>query len=353
MVCEPTFARTARALLPCILAALTTPCPAYAQNAQSGAQWVMEERTDDRWLMQRQQHRFTPFREIRQYTQLTTGTARGSTNTVRASFPAVISVLFTEFTTAADGRITRDTTVWRPQRDAQLAAGDTARSPESMFFDRLPLQSFRMPAARVWELVPVVRATPAPGAAWVDTIANSARDGEYSQSLEGIRRSRVLRDTTVQGRQLWIISDSAAVTVNEHYQEEELSIGARVTIERRGTGFTRGRYLFDPVNRLYIRRSDTTALVGSVTLKFPDGRTFTSPARFDRRRTMILHTPAEYAARQAALRGNLGLCGNLGAQGESDSATRCSSLASLLFRSQVGNGGEFDQPAQCSWRSRV
>ena len=295
--------RRVTVLMSACAASILSVSVAKGQNLPADVQFVMEERTDDRWLMSRQQPRLTPFRELRQFTRLAPGMSTPTMMTWRATFPAITEVLYSEFTVAGNGRYLRDTTVWRPESAASLARGvDTTRFGE--FFDRLPVRSFRMPAARLWELVPAVPATMSRGATWVDTIAHSTRDGEHGQSLSGIRRSRVVGDTNAAGRQLWIISDSAAVTVTERYQEDELSIGARVTIERRASGITRGRYLFDPALRMFITRSDTTALSGSVTLRFPDGRTFSSPARFDRRRSFALHTPAEYAARMVALRNN-------------------------------------------------
>jgi hypothetical protein len=136
----------------------------------------------------------------------------------------------------------------------------------------------------------------------VDTLNLAAAEAEHAQSLRGVRTSTVIGDTVVDGRLLWRIADSSDATIMERFFEDELSYGQRVMIERRVSGTIRSQHLYDPALRLSRTRVDTAALSGSATLRYPDGRSFTSPVRFDRVRESILHTVQSHIARVAALR---------------------------------------------------
>ena len=69
-----------------------------------------------------------------------------------------------------------------------------------------------LPESRLWDLVPTFPAAAVrPGVRWTDTLARAASRDGYRQTLRGVRVSTLLDDTTVGGRHLWVVRDSARV----------------------------------------------------------------------------------------------------------------------------------------------
>ena len=125
--------------------------------------------------------------------------------------------------------------------------------------------------------------------------------------MRGTRTSRILGDTVVDGRRLWIVHDSASVQYEERYVEQERTLDTTVQVSRSGVGTLRGVHLYDPQLRLFRWRADTTRLsVGYAVLRYPDGRSFRTPARYERVRRWRLYDASEYAARLAELRASPG-----------------------------------------------
>ena len=166
-------------------------------------------------------------------------------------------------------------------------------------FGERPLPSLH--ETRAWELVPafhpprLVR-----GASWTDTLDLAAeRDGIHS-TLRGVRRSTLLGDTIVDGRRLWIVHDSARVHYTERRVVRERTLDTLVVVDRDASGTIRGRYFYDTELRVYHVRDDTTELAGTAVLRYPDGRTFPTPARLERTRRLELLDPATREARARA-----------------------------------------------------
>jgi hypothetical protein len=284
----------------------TAVCGAQVRGGPSDA-FILEQRVGDRWLHAAQQHLFTPFRDARNFLVLTPqagDTAGMMTLAVTLETGSRVNNMSAiRMQVAADGHIINVAAAARPlQSSLRMTARDSMRQVDAVNYETLPERAFLMPEARVWEIVPVVR-TPVlrVGARWTDTVALSASAPRHTQSLAGIRSSVVAGDTTVAGRTLWIIADSMDASITEQFVEDELSLLTQVTIERRARGVIRGRHLYDPSLRLFRFRFDTTALTGTVTLRYPDGRSFSTPARFDRRREYTLHSIQEYGARVTQL----------------------------------------------------
>src|SRR5262249_45122739 len=61
---------------------------------------------------------------------------------------------------------------------------------------------------RVWDLVPsLTPESPRVGLVWRDTIGHASSNGSSRSSIRGTRVSRVVRDTVVDGRRLWVVKD--------------------------------------------------------------------------------------------------------------------------------------------------
>jgi hypothetical protein len=281
--------------------------PASRPHAQRppAAPFTIEQLTTDRWITARQQPRFTPFREARTWIHVADRSVDSAgTMALRLTFEPATRLAAEDLTVGLDGHIIRAVPTIRPLTLSPGGAPtDTMGLQDGIYFDQVPQRWFIMPEARVWDLVPVVRAASlARGMRWTDTLNLSAAAGDFAQALSGVRTSVVKTDTIVGGRQLWIVEDSMNAAVTEHYVQDESSLGVRVTIERTARGSIRGRHLFDPSLRLFRSRSDSMALIGNATLRYPDGRTFTTPVRYERWRRFTLHTADAFVARQQALR---------------------------------------------------
>jgi hypothetical protein len=163
--------------------------------------------------------------------------------------------------------------------------------------------SLALPDAEVWDLAPSFRPDRvAPGARWVDTLHFSAQRDGHRQSSNGIRVSRLLRDTTVDGRTLWLVRDSVMLSYDEQQLQYERTLAALVIQERRVSGTVTGVRIQDATMLLPLSMEDTARLEGHAVLHYPDGRSFHTTARYERFRRRDLYNAAAYAARIATLR---------------------------------------------------
>lgn len=160
-----------------------------------------------------------------------------------------------------------------------------------------------LPATKLWDVVPTVHPRRfAPGARWTDSLEFHADSLGNIQTLDGIRVSRVVGDTLVAGKRLWILADSAVARYDELALRQERTLNSLVTETRTGTTTIRGRMLYDPALALAVIRDDTLTLAGTAVLRYPDGRTFTTPAHDERIRHAVLYDAVAYRERQAAIR---------------------------------------------------
>jgi hypothetical protein len=278
-----------------------------AQVVQRPAsEWYMELETSDRWMHGRQLARFTPFG--RAETWLLVDSIRGDPDRRQ------IHLTLGRFASGRDsavieqdrnGRILRLTFGMAPYGGARpMYPGDSARFIESR---RVNINdAFSLPESRVWDVVPTSPRGPlSVGARWSDTVAHKATDGLYEQSLTGERSSRVVGDTMANGRRLWIVRDSARVRYEERYLVRERTLDTKAQVSRTAEGYIRGVHWYDADLRLFRRREDTTTLAGEAVLRYPDGRTFRTPAHYERTRRWVLYDSAQYAARRADMRATL------------------------------------------------
>lgn len=289
-------------LLACALGPLADE-PVRAQApAQSAAEYVFEVQSRARWMHGGQQARSTPHLRLEDWIHV---------DSVRAE-PAGGRTLHLSLGRGAR----RDAGVLRVDAAGQATAmritpprprqGPFRDSAERLARDRLFADAraghVRLPEARLLPVVPAFRAaSPAVGAQWTDTVAFTAVRDAFRQVIEGRRLSVVVGDTMIDGRRLWIVRDSAHVTYRERWLREERTLDTLSVVERSAAGVIRGRSLYDAQLRLYRVRTDTTGLSGTAALHYPDGRTFRTPARYDRVRRIDLHDAERYAARRAEL----------------------------------------------------
>ena len=296
------------ALTLALLATAALPAESHAQAPVTlprptlSAEWAVEQQVRERWLHGRQQPRFTPFIDSRQW--VIVDSIRDAASARR---------FYLTLTRSADGRDSALIVLDRAGRVARLDVGRAASSRRG----RLPEDSVRwedmrrrapggggvtLGASRLWDLVPTLPATsPHVGVTWRDTIAREAVDGPFRQAMRGTRVSRIVGERAVAGHRLWIVRDSAAVTYEEQYPELERTLSG-VRVDRTVSGVLVGVHLYDPALRLSRQRDDTTRLAGQATLHYPDRRSFRTPARYERTRHWELLDAPAYAARLTALR---------------------------------------------------
>jgi hypothetical protein len=150
---------------------------------------------------------------------------------------------------------------------------------------------------RVWDLMPSLPPeAPRAGLVWSDTIGYVSTDGPFRHSLRGTRVSRIVGDTLANGRRMWVVKDSAAVRYEEAYLVHERTLDTTVLESRTGAGTVRGVHMLDAELRLFRWREDTTRFQGEAVLQYPDGRSFRTPARYERTRRWMLYDAPAYKA---------------------------------------------------------
>lgn len=293
--------------------ATLTAAPIAAQQHRTAAPsgtFVRDVR--ERWLNARQRPAFTPMTESSRWVKITgvAGDAAAKTRTLSLSFSADAGAGTARLTTDDRGRVVRLVASFpspRPDRGALPALVSPAEELRWAIFDGVEQRYASLPETRVWDLVPVRDSQPlAFGRHWRDTLDLRASLGEYRQSLRGVRESTVIGDTLVHGRRLWIVRDSAVVHYEEHLLVEERTLDTLAVVDRSGDGTIVGRHLLDPelgVDRL---RNDTTSLTGLAVLRYPDGRSFSTPARYERTQRVELLDAAAFAARERKRRAEQG-----------------------------------------------
>jgi hypothetical protein len=314
---SPRSAESASVWIGCVMAAivgsivLVTETDASSAAAstrgagQPAARYVLEQDTRDRWMHGSQRPEFTRFSETSTSLYLglpPSGPGEGE-RTIRIAIGNPLGDS-AEIVAMADGRVVRQQSWVRAfPAGAPIAPIDSARMSRLRWArgGRLVL-----PVARVWDVIPTVRPRRfTAGERWTDTIALATEHDGARQAIAGVRHSVLRGDTVVAGRQHWIVSDSADVRYTDHELQHERTLDTLVAIDRSAAGIMRSRYLFDPELRLFRDRVDTTALSGEAVLRYPDGRTFRTPARYERRRQWTLYEPDAFAARQASRRAEM------------------------------------------------
>jgi hypothetical protein len=161
----------------------------------------------------------------------------------------------------------------------------------------------RQTGGLLWTFAPSVPpVAPRIGLTWTDTMTRDTTDGSVGRTLRGRRVSTIIGDTSVAGRHLWRVRDTAVVVYEERYTERERTLDTTVQIARVARGVIRGTRLYDAALGLDAMSDDTTRLAGTATLRYPDGRTFQTTARFEATGHAVLLDAPAYADRIAELR---------------------------------------------------
>lgn len=283
-----------------LLAFSTAPIQSAVGQGLAG-EWAIEHQLRERWIHGRQLPRFSPFRP--HHSWIVVDSLRGDSSGRR------IYLTLGRFASGRDtALIVTDGAGRVAQLDVGLAPfsrlgrppspGDSARWKEMQRF-RSYDGAIALAESRVWDVVPTFpQGAQRIGLRWTDTIARVAADGPYfRQALRGARTSLIAGDTVVDGRRFWIVHDSARVQYEERYLERERTLDTTVQVSRLAVGIIRGVHLYDPTVGLYRQRDDTTSLSGEAVLRYPDGRAFRTPARYESTRRWDLYDAPQYAAR--------------------------------------------------------
>lgn len=286
-----------------LLAFATAPIQSAAGQRLAG-EWAIEHQVRDRWMHGRQLPRFSQFRSNRSWLVVDSLRDGASGRKIHLTLRQIAAgrdsaVVVTD----GRGRIERVHVGLAPfSRRGPVIPGDSARW---VHWQRVRLDgSVALAETRFWDLVPTFpQSALRTGLTWTDTLAHVATDGpDFRQAERGVRTSVVVGDTVVNGRRLWIVRDSTRVQYDERYLDHERTLDASVQVSRTATGITWGAHLYDPELRLFRWRADTTSLAGEAVLRYPDGRSFRTPARYERTRRWDLYDSLQHAARLAELR---------------------------------------------------
>ena len=137
------------------------------------------------------------------------------------------------------------------------------------------------------------------GASWTEPVAWELERLGMRSSERGRRVTTVLSDTVVDGRTHWLLRDSASITRSDVWPEHSDTHDADIEHTREATGVRRGRWLYDPDQRLVRVRYDTLVLNAAVTRSLPD-RDVHARQRLTVVEQWTALAPAEYARRQNA-----------------------------------------------------
>ena len=283
-----------------------TPLAAQPDTLPAGG-FAIEIEMRDRWLHGRQQSAFTAFGSDHRWVlvdSLPPPGADGRSLSLRyEAFGALDAAA--RLRLSATGRVVRSEIDWpAPPIATFQSSADSLRLARMILFAGGYVDGrLSLPEERTWELFPTFPSgAPRAGRQWTDTLLLSAERGGYRQSLTGVRVSTIVGDTTVGSRRTWIVRDSALLRFEERRPDHEDTPGPPATVLRDVRGVVRGRHLYDPLLGAFLLRSDTARLTGEATLRFDDGRSFGTPAVYERTRRWTLHHAAGYAARRADLR---------------------------------------------------
>jgi hypothetical protein len=244
-------------------------------------------RISQRWLPSEQQSRFVPFDQRTYWLWVETSHDRAD---ARTHFVTLDSPIYPTgraiIEATADGRSQRVVRATRALFGSRTLQ-DSVRAVRGTLTSERPLALLQ---SRLWEIIPPFHpARLQRGEHWSDTLTFAAEEFGLRQAMSGVRVSTLLADTTIEGRRLWLVRDSALVSYEETTIENESTLDSIVFIVRSGKGVVRGRMLYDPERGLFRERVDTAALSGSARLIYPDGLSFDVPARFERRRRWDLY----------------------------------------------------------------
>ena len=273
---------------------------ARGQDSRRGPHAV-EIQTRERWLVGRQQGRFTPFDESRRWVFIDSERPAGTGRRLFVTIDERDGDGRAQITTDRAGRVVRLTTNARRRPGDNLFPDDSARDARSALFDDFG-RHLVLPATKVWDIVPPFAPSRlAVGERWTDTLALTTDSLGNRQALTGARVATLVSDTVVDGERLWLVRDSAAVRYNERALIEEETLDTLVEVSRDATGTLRGHMLYEPALGLFRTRDDTLELTGTMMLRYPDGRSFRQPARAERTRHWAVYDPSGYNGRQRVL----------------------------------------------------
>jgi hypothetical protein len=282
------------------IAALPWSAAAQPVTGEAGSPFVLERVVQDRWLHGGQHPGFVAFENVRSSTHLRHSVTGGVSR--NRSLQMRLQNIGARYFMSPTYRLLVATI---DQPPVTYTANEDARQREDSRRRRLrgngALQN--LPESRFWEVPFALPATPlARGTSWTDTLSYVADPGEgLWESLSGVWHHEVVGDTVMDGRRLPLVRTTAEV----HYRSRELERDYALTnafgIERDVAGTIIGHAAVDTAVGVRATGADTTRLHGTATLHSSDGRSFTSPVRYERQRTWLLRDSTAWAVVQDSL----------------------------------------------------
>lgn len=121
----------------------------------------------------------------------------------------------------------------------------------------------------------------ATGARWTDTVSWSVASDGFRQAMRGTRHRTIVADTVVDGRRYRVVRDSAHLTVDETAWLREFSLDSLTRLTRTATGPLVTEALVEEGSGFIRHRVDHAAMVGTATVRYATGTSYTAPVRLD------------------------------------------------------------------------
>jgi TolA-binding protein len=276
------------------------------RRAPSGSDSILERDTHERWLNASEARAFTPFMDTRFALRFGVLTAADSERTLWLSPVGDPTNVTWNWTLRPTGLVMSRTELPSLELGYLSSTVRTRADSDGVARQRIGVQLhwLALPESNTWDLIPVFRPDrPTVGARWTDTLSLAAHGFGCDQSLNEIRSSQIVGDTSVDGRPLVIVRTTARLTYADHAIIDEWFIDGAFSYDRTATGHSSGRYLYDPSKGFFLRRADTVTLAGMATLRVPGGQAYTTPTAYEAIRT------SRVVARDDSIRPHSGIAG--------------------------------------------
>lgn len=263
--------------------------------------YVLERTIRDRWVFGGQHPGFVPFETVTEGIDLELRITRAPTlwRRMRLDLRGTRADLDLE----PDNRV-RSLVLDLPPRPVRPAASEAERAEGRRLGLRGQGNAMNLPEARFWEVPFVLPPRPlAPGLTWTDTLTFLADPGEgLLQSLREVRQVEVVGDTVVDRGTYPLVRTRAQARYRSVEPHRDHALRGELVVETDVGGSLWGWAVVDTLLGVRVLGADSMAWEGMATLHTPDGRTFSSPVRYEGTRTWVLRDSLEWGVLQDSVR---------------------------------------------------